>query len=295
MDFEELSQFLQLCQTKSISRAAKNLFLTQQGLSKIIRRWEKELGVPLFERSRGGLVLTRYGTILKKYAESLTTQYNAMRHEMEALRQKDNLLLVVADLGVLSLLGTGPIVAFSAARPDITLAIQEHTERTNQTMIAEKQAALRLGLSIRQTGEYDYVPLYPLQGAVLLNKENPLAQKEQLSIEDLKGQNMLACGSTTHYAYTPACEAAGFSPRWILSSVEFLDPLPYVRTNYGICTGFAGFLPDHNADDGTVVRLMDPSLHWSVGCLVPKERTLSKAAESFLSHMVRYAQEHPLA
>ena len=294
MDFVELEQFLQLCQIKNISKAAKTLFLSQQGLSKIIQRWEKELDAPLFARTRNGLELTAYGEIVEKYAVELVGQYRTMRSEIDAARQRNDHLIVTADLGVLSLLTMEPVVAFFEACPQIVLAVQEHTERTNHRMIMERRAELRLGLSTRQTEEYDYIPLWPLQGAVMLSEENPLAKKERLSIEDLKNQNMMACGSTTHYAYTPACEAAGFSPRWILSAVEFLDPKPYLRTNYGICTGFAGYLPQCAPEDHVVIRPMEGTLCWSVGCLMQKGAKLSSAARRFLEHMIRYAKENPM-
>lgn len=47
MNTDDLKYFLAIYQEKSFAQAAKNLFLTQQGVGKIVRRLENELGVPL--------------------------------------------------------------------------------------------------------------------------------------------------------------------------------------------------------------------------------------------------------
>lgn len=52
MDFSLLKSFIAVADEKSISLAAKHLFISQQSLSKQIAKLEEELGTPLFVRSR---------------------------------------------------------------------------------------------------------------------------------------------------------------------------------------------------------------------------------------------------
>lgn len=52
MDFSLLKSFIAVADEKSISTAAKHLFISQQSLSKQIAKLEEELGTPLFVRSR---------------------------------------------------------------------------------------------------------------------------------------------------------------------------------------------------------------------------------------------------
>ena len=61
MNFQDITYFLTLCGEKTFSAAADKLFITQQGLSKAIRRMENEIGAPLFERGRKTLALTPSG------------------------------------------------------------------------------------------------------------------------------------------------------------------------------------------------------------------------------------------
>ena len=51
----ELKSFQVVYQERSMNQAAKKLYITSQGLGRIIQNLEKELGVQLFERSARGV------------------------------------------------------------------------------------------------------------------------------------------------------------------------------------------------------------------------------------------------
>lgn len=55
MKFEQLEQLLVISQKKSISKAARTLFLGQSTLSNSLHNLEEEIGVSLFERTANGV------------------------------------------------------------------------------------------------------------------------------------------------------------------------------------------------------------------------------------------------
>ena len=61
MDFRELSYVLAIAEHKSISKAAKHLFISQPSLSKFLKAEEEKLGVKLFERIDREMCLTFAG------------------------------------------------------------------------------------------------------------------------------------------------------------------------------------------------------------------------------------------
>jgi len=72
MDVESLRTFLTVARTRSISKAAAQLFATQPAVSQRIKRLERELGFPVFNRSWQGTELTVQGRhILPTMAEYL--------------------------------------------------------------------------------------------------------------------------------------------------------------------------------------------------------------------------------
>src|SRR6476646_4263155 len=69
LDLRKLAHFAAVVEERSMTRAAGRLRLTQQALSMSIRALERELGIPLLERGRGGVELLPAGRSL--YADGL--------------------------------------------------------------------------------------------------------------------------------------------------------------------------------------------------------------------------------
>ena len=79
MNQKQLQYFVTVYQTKNIQTAADRLFVSRQGVSKVIRLLEEELGQKLFIRSVRGVIPTDYATILLPHARQLLEEYDAIR------------------------------------------------------------------------------------------------------------------------------------------------------------------------------------------------------------------------
>lgn len=64
MEFKHIEYFVETAKHKSISKAAENLFISQQALSRCMKNPEAELSCNLFERTVKGSVLTEEGKLL---------------------------------------------------------------------------------------------------------------------------------------------------------------------------------------------------------------------------------------
>jgi len=64
MDFNRLYSFIKVAERGSITKAAEDLYLTQQAVSKQMLLLEEELNLNLFNRSQNAIVLTRDGETL---------------------------------------------------------------------------------------------------------------------------------------------------------------------------------------------------------------------------------------
>ena len=79
MRVESLSLFLSVAQHRSISHAARQHFISQQGASSIIKGMEAELEAPLFDRTPGGLQLTAAGKAVAREASVAVSAYRRMQ------------------------------------------------------------------------------------------------------------------------------------------------------------------------------------------------------------------------
>jgi len=65
---------IKIAETKSINKAAEELFVGASALSRAVKELEAELGVRLFERSAKGMFLTPDGELFVKYAKKVLKQ-----------------------------------------------------------------------------------------------------------------------------------------------------------------------------------------------------------------------------
>ncbi|EGD52524.1 transcriptional regulator, LysR family [Thermoanaerobacter ethanolicus JW 200] len=73
MNLRQLKIFLTVCESGSMSKAAKKLYMTQPSISQTISELEQELNVKLFERMSKKLLLTYAGEVLKEYAKRISS------------------------------------------------------------------------------------------------------------------------------------------------------------------------------------------------------------------------------
>lgn len=80
MTFQQLQYFLEVHRTGSVTKAAKNLFVSYPSVSVAIANIEKELGIVLFSRGPKGLSLTEQGQHVLEYANTITQAYLQMNN-----------------------------------------------------------------------------------------------------------------------------------------------------------------------------------------------------------------------
>lgn len=83
MNVLHLKYAVEVAKTKSISKAAENLFMGQPNLSRAIKELETKLGINIFERTRGGIVVTPEGERFLRYAERIVEQLDELEDMYE--------------------------------------------------------------------------------------------------------------------------------------------------------------------------------------------------------------------
>src|SRR5688500_1132876 len=115
----QLKAFLLTARHESFSRAAEQLFITQSGMSVLVRELESQLGFRLFERTTRKVKLTEFGSKFLPIADRSLL-------ELESAALKIGRSASAAD-GCLSI-GAAPLVAAELLPP----AIAEYARRNPQ-------------------------------------------------------------------------------------------------------------------------------------------------------------------
>ncbi len=81
-----LRPFLAIAQAQNLTRAARNIGISQPALTKKLRQLETRFDAPLFVRRPRGMCLTAYGQVLYKYALEIEEKNRQATEEMSALK-----------------------------------------------------------------------------------------------------------------------------------------------------------------------------------------------------------------
>ncbi len=82
MDITLIRTFLEVGATGSFVAAAKRLFVTQSAVSLRIQKLEDSLGLPLFDRSKAGAIMTPAGREFERYALTLLKVWEEARQQI---------------------------------------------------------------------------------------------------------------------------------------------------------------------------------------------------------------------
>ena len=78
MNIQYLKYAIEVEKNKSISKAAKNLYMGQPNLSRAIKELEDSLGIVIFERTSKGIAVTPNGEEFLQYAKRILSQIDEL-------------------------------------------------------------------------------------------------------------------------------------------------------------------------------------------------------------------------
>lgn len=199
MRLEQLEYLLEISKTRSISLASQNLHISHQSLSKAIQNLEKELEIPIVERSSKGISLTTQGQQVIEIAQRVFSELNAL-HEL-----KSQLPFSQATTGTLTIMFcntfdinriTTSINVFSAAYPKAQVNLIKDSLPYLLNSIYEKTADIGL-ISLPDTyplsrlleaekfKDLAFHPMLEDKLLVAVSKVSPLASRQSISLPTL--------------------------------------------------------------------------------------------------------------
>lgn len=93
MEYKKIWYFLQVAKRMNIKKAAAELYISPQALSKHIISLEEEIGTPLFLRTNSGISLTEAGMHLKRSMDNLYQSLdNAWEEFLSTIRRQENVI-----------------------------------------------------------------------------------------------------------------------------------------------------------------------------------------------------------
>ena len=156
--------FYEVAQTGNISRAAKNLYISQPAISKAISKLEDSLGLSLFTRSSRGVQLTSEGEILFEHTREAFDALDRGEQELKRIQEFDIGHLRIGVSNTLCKYILLPYLkTFIDQYPHMKVTIE--SQATAQTLARLEQQKIDLGLVAEPSVRRDlaFIPVMDIQ------------------------------------------------------------------------------------------------------------------------------------
>ena len=195
MNLMHLKYAVEVEKTRSISKAAENLFMSQPNLSRAIKELEETLGITIFKRTSKGMSLTPQGEEFMQYARKIIFQVDEVENMYRNGKNEKQIFSVsVPRAGYIS-------TAFTefAKEIDISKEAEIFYEETNSMRAINNilQADYKLGIIRYQNTFEQYFKtllhekglsselLWEFSYCLVMSKDHPLASKKEIKPTDL--------------------------------------------------------------------------------------------------------------
>jgi DNA-binding transcriptional LysR family regulator len=142
---DELETFVSIARRGGFSRAAESLHRSQPAISRRVEMLEQQLGAPLFERVRGGVILTEAGRTLLPYAEAALAGMKDGAEAVRGLARGERGAISVALVGTLaSTRFAGMLRQFGQRHPSVKLELRTANSQEVSDLVRRGEATLGL-------------------------------------------------------------------------------------------------------------------------------------------------------
>jgi DNA-binding transcriptional LysR family regulator len=145
VDLSSLALFIRVAELRSITKAAKAGHIALAAASRRMQQLEDQMGTQLLRRSARGVELTPAGTAVLARAREMLSKVDEMRAEVsDYSKGAKGLVRIHANASALAQYLPGDLASFSAAHPEIKLALEE--ERSGAIVEAVRRGAADVGI-----------------------------------------------------------------------------------------------------------------------------------------------------
>lgn len=190
---QQLRGFCYAARTKSISRAAEKLLLSQPSVSLQIKALERELGAQLFHRHGPRISLTHDGQRLLELARPLVEAIDSLEESFSSLRES-------ADRGVVNIAAGGSTIQYllppfvekyTREHPQVDVRLHNVTGKAGLELLREGEVDFAIGPMFDTPPDITFHPIVTYEPMLITRPDHPLAKKQRVTLKDVAGYPLI--------------------------------------------------------------------------------------------------------
>lgn len=298
MTLQQLKYAIAIAEQKSISEAAKAMFISQPTLSNAIKELERELGITIFLRNNKGIEISLEGKKFLGYARQVIEQADLLEEEYLGKPAKQKFSISTQHYSF-------AVNAFVDLIKEYGGDNYEFTIRETKTYeIIEDVRSLRSEIGILYLNDFNekvitklikdsdlvYEELFAAQPHVFVSKSNPLAKKKKIKLDEI--------GDFPYLSFEQGDNNSFYFSEEILSTLEHSKKINVSdrATLFNLLIGLNGYtfstgiVCEELNGENVVTIPLDIDDNIRVGSITHKDITLSRMGEIYLEAIRKFTE-----
>jgi DNA-binding transcriptional LysR family regulator len=301
MTIIQLRYFLATCEFGKIRTASEQIHVSEPTISTSIKRLEEELGVLLFARDKGQLLLTDAGKRLREKAAEVVETFDRLEEEMQPSREQFPVIRLGAPTTLSRHLCSPLIAKFSAQYPNVLF--ETHSLSPEEAAQQVEKGRLELAICDQPAVTSSELIFFSIVHSTLsgyVRNDHPLAGTKNVIPQMLKEEKLILLrdkGAVTHlvkqwfYRGGVNPNLFTYSDREILSftfsMVKQRSAIAFLLDNLYTESDEVSVFPP----DGIATFSLEPPLSMDFGIIRKKSAKLSQSAQLFLDFCIHYQHQ----
>lgn len=297
MTLQQLKYLVTVAECKNITAAAEKLYISQPSLSAAIHSLEKEMNVTAFVRSNKGMTVTKEGEELLSFARNLLEQADIMKERFCTDSNRKPKFCVSCQHYSFAVNAFVDVVnEYDAAEYNFTLRETQTGEIIDDVANGNSELGI-LYLSennedvlckLFKKNDLVFEEIFEASPHIFISKNHPLADKDCISLEELKPYPYLVYeqGERNSFYFSEEFLSVLDMPK----SIEVRDR----ATLFNLAIGLNGFtvssgVIDKELNGEDIIAkpiIMDCSMH--IGIIKKKNIMLSRYANTYIEALQRH-------
>jgi DNA-binding transcriptional LysR family regulator len=240
LNIENLEAFGYITKYRNLSAAAQEMHLSQSTLSRVIASLESELKVRLFNRSTTPMELTPAGEIVLERSCVITSEYYEMLSQLKKLKTKKQQVVRMSGLLDSSLVSYIYKLKELIEKRELDISLKPTYLELHIPFNALRNGFVDIAFEafsdMIDIHDLESIPLIKEQAFLVLEKDQELAKRETILIDDLKNIALLSLDHNVDHSLRKhvqsICRNHGFAGR--------LTARPSISRSNLFLTGFEG-------------------------------------------------------
>lgn len=290
MDLKQIEYIVQIAKENNITRAAEKLFITQSALNQQLLKLERELGTPLFYRSRTNWRMTSAGEVyIKNALEILQIRKETYDIINDIVETRRGHLSVGLTPGRGIPMFTKIYSSFYTEYPNIEVTPMEMSVKQQLKLIV--QGELDIGfLTVSESNHANirYINICDEHLVLAVPAAHPLARYAPampFPVSDLSNFKndsfvLIYRESSLRPLIDGLFSAAGFEPKVLFETASNSAIITIIKS--GMCCGIVPYYYVKEQIDGIACFYLPGYPKWSIVACVRNESYLSQAGKRFI-------------